>query len=121
MDFSIAFLLFFAHHLFLISPLLGLLLMVITGLGMVVGRIERWTVFDAIYWSLITATTVGYGDIRPTHKTSKSLSIVIAFIGLVLTGIMVALALDAATKAFAEFGDESEVLQVIDAREQSAR
>ena len=116
MDFSIAFVLFFTHNLFLISPLLGLLLIVILGLGMVVRRVETWSWFDAIYWALITATTVGYGDIRPTRKISKSLSIVIAFNGLILSGIIVSLALDAGTKAFAEFGEESEVLQVIDVK-----
>ena len=116
MDFSIAFVIFFVHHLFLISPLLGLLLFIITSIGLVVGRIEKWRMFNAVYWSLITALTVGYGDYRPTHKISKFLSIVIVFSGLIFTGIMVALALDAATKAFAGFGDESEVLKIIDVK-----
>ena len=114
MDFSIAFILYFAHNLFLIVPLMVLLLSVILGLGIVVGRVESWGRSDAIYWALITATTVGYGDIRPTQKTSKSLSIVIAFSGLILSGITVAMAIEAATKAFAEFGNESAVLQKID-------
>ncbi len=78
MDFSIAFALYFANGLFLIAPLVVLLLIVILGLGMVVGRVESWTRFDAIYWALVTATTLGYGDIRPVRKISKSLSIVIA-------------------------------------------
>ncbi len=114
MDFSIAFVLFFAHGMFLIGPLAVLLLIVILCLGMIVGRVESWSRFDAIYWALITAMTVGYGDIKPIRKTSKSLSILIAFCGLILAGITVAIALDAATKAFAEFGDESAVLQKID-------
>jgi len=114
MDFSIAFALYFANDLFLIGPLVVLLLIVILGLGMIVGRVESWSRFDAVYWALITATTVGYGDIRPVRKISKSLSIIIAFCGLILGGIMVAIALDAATKAFAEFGDESAVLHKID-------
>ena len=114
MDFSIAFALYFANDLFLIGPLVVLLLIVILGLGMIVGRVESWSWFDAVYWALITATTVGYGDIRPVRKISKSLSIIIAFCGLILGGIMVAITLDAATKAFAEFGDESAVLHKID-------
>jgi voltage-gated potassium channel len=114
MDFSIAFALYFANDLFLIGPLVVLLLIVILGLGMIVGRVESWSRFDAVYWALITATTVGYGDIRPVRKISKSLSIAIAFCGLILGGITVAIALDAATKAFAEFGDESAVLHKTD-------
>jgi voltage-gated potassium channel len=116
MDFSIAFVLYFAHNLLLIGPLVVLLLVVILGLGILVGRVESWNRFDAIYWALITAMTVGYGDIRPIQKKSKALSIIIAFNGLVLSGITVAIALEAATKAFSDFGDESEVLRLIDTR-----
>lgn len=116
MDFSIAFVLYFAHGMYLIAPILGLLLVVIISLGLVVARVESWSRFDAIYWAFITAMTVGYGDIRPTRKTSKSLSIIIAYTGLVLAGVSVAIALEAASKSFAEYGDDSAVKQVLDKR-----
>jgi hypothetical protein len=105
MDFSISFVMHFMYGLYLIGPLLIFLLLIIVGMGQYVGRVERWTRFDAFYWSLITAMTVGYGDIRPTRKASKSLSLVIAFTGLVLSGITVAIALQAATLAFHEYGN----------------
>lgn len=54
--------------------------------------------------------------LRPARKTSKSLSIVIAYTGLVLAGISVAVALEAASKAFKEYGDDSAVKQVLDKR-----
>lgn len=116
MDFSIAFVLYFTHGMYLISPIVGMLLVIIIGLGLVVGRVESWSRFDAVYWAFVTAMTVGYGDIRPTRKTSKSLSIVIAYTGLVLAGISVAIALEAASKAFKEYGDDSAVKQVLDKR-----
>lgn len=102
--------------MYLISPIVGMLLVIIIGLGLVVGRVESWSRFDAVYWAFVTAMTVGYGDIRPTRKTSKSLSIVIAYTGLVLAGISVAIALEAASKAFNEYGDDSAVKQVLDKR-----
>jgi voltage-gated potassium channel len=43
---------------------------------------------------MITASTVGYGDIKPVRKSSKVLAIVIAFMGMVLTGIIIAVALE---------------------------
>lgn len=39
MDFSIAFVLYFTHGMYLISPIVGMLLVIIIGLGLVVGRV----------------------------------------------------------------------------------
>jgi voltage-gated potassium channel len=43
---------------------------------------------------MITASTVGYGDIKPVRKSSKVLAIVIAFMGMVLAGTVIAVALE---------------------------
>jgi len=68
MDFSIAFVLYFTHGMYLISPIVGMLLVIIIGLGLVVGRVESWSRFDAVYWVFVTAMTVGYGDIKTSAK-----------------------------------------------------
>lgn len=62
-------------------------------LGQVVSRIEKWEKFDGLYWSFITATTVGYGDIRPLKKISKALSVLIALVGMMFTGIIIGVTL----------------------------
>ena len=80
-------------------PLLLSLGLVIALLGYTVGRKEGWSSFDSFYWSFVTATTVGYGDLRPVYKESKIIAILIAFLGLVFTGIVVALAVHAGTIA----------------------
>jgi voltage-gated potassium channel len=85
-------------------------------LGQIVGRLEKWKAFDSFYWSFVTATTVGYGDLRPTGKISKCLSILIALIGLIFTGIIIAIALQAASHSFsgsAEFHSIKEQLKQI--------
>ena len=69
-------------------------------LGLIVGHIEAWRKFDAIYWAFITALTVGYGDIRPMKKKSRLLSIIIGCLGLMLGGIIVALTVEAASRSF---------------------
>jgi voltage-gated potassium channel len=94
----------FAIGLGLMAPLLVTLAVVITLLGQAVGSEEGWSRFDALYWSFITATTVGYGDIRPVQRRSRILAIVIGFLGLMLSGILIAVAVHAATLALNQTG-----------------
>jgi len=81
-------------------PLILGLSLIIGGLAGLVGRKEGWSLGDSLYFGFITATTVGYGDFRPTHGRGKLLAIAIAFVGLVMTGIIVALAVQAASLTF---------------------
>jgi hypothetical protein len=91
----------FLFGIWLTTPLLLSLGAMITVLGQIVGKKEGWPPFDSFYWSFITATTVGYGDIRPTKKWSRISAIVIALVGLTFTGILIAVAVHAATIALA--------------------
>jgi voltage-gated potassium channel len=96
---TVTFLKQFCTGLGLTSPLLLSLAAAVTLLGLSVGRQEGWSRFDSFYWSFITATTVGYGDVRPIKTKSKVVAIVIAFLGLTLSGIVIAVAVEAATLA----------------------
>ena len=86
--------------IWLSSPLLSLVA-AITLLGQIAGKHEGWSRFDSFYWSFITATTVGYGDIRPRQRESRLTAIIIALLGLTFTGILIAVAVRAATLALA--------------------
>jgi voltage-gated potassium channel len=94
MDFTLTFIRLFFWSIYLIAPLLVFLSFVIIVLGQIVCYIEKWNKFDGLYWSFITATTVGYGDIHPLKKVSKVLSVFIALVGIMLTGIMLAVTLN---------------------------
>ena len=100
MDVTVDFLRLFLRGLYFISPLLVLLLLILVWIGQIVGRHEAWSRFDALYWSFITAFTVGYGDFHPCKRLSKGLSVLIALVGIVFTGIIVAAALRAAQTSF---------------------
>jgi voltage-gated potassium channel len=110
MGFTFTFLKFFLYGLYLAAPLLVLLVLVIILLGQRVGRKEMWTRYNALYWSFITATTVGYGDFRPERKISKILAVIIALTGLIFTGIVVAIAVYATKEALLAQPDFSAAL-----------
>ncbi len=52
------------------------------------------TFFDAIYWAIVTLTTVGYGDIYPTSDIGRLVSMISSFMGIAIvalpTGIITA-------------------------------
>jgi voltage-gated potassium channel len=99
---TIVFLRDFAMGLWLMFPLLFALLAAIAGLGQAVGSREGWSRLDALYWSFVTATTLGYGDLRPARGSSKLIAILIAFLGLILTGIVIAAAVQATSLALTQ-------------------
>lgn len=101
---TITFLKQFAYGIGLTSPLLVSLGLVIILLGQVVGKREGWSRFDSFYWSFVTATTVGYGDIRPVERRSRILAILIALLGLILSGIIIAVAVHATNLALDAIG-----------------
>lgn len=41
---------------------------------------------NALWWSIVTATTVGYGDISPTSAIGRGIAIVLMFVGIGLIG-----------------------------------
>jgi voltage-gated potassium channel len=102
MEFTLTFIDYLFTMIYLTFPLLILFQILIILLGQIVGRIEKWSIFNALYWSFITAFTVGYGDIRPLKKRSKIMAIIIALIGIMFTGIIVAITVTAATQSFKE-------------------
>ncbi len=44
------------------------------------------SIFDSIWWTIVTISTVGYGDISPTTTTGKILAIFIIFLGVAMMG-----------------------------------
>ncbi len=91
----------FSVELFHASPILIFLTLLIILMGQIVGKKEGWSRTDALYFSFVTATTVGYGDLHPSKPVSKVLSVMIAFVGVVFTGIFTAIGLHSAQSAFA--------------------
>lgn len=112
MDFTITFIRIFFWGVYLTSPIIVAMVVLIISLGLIVGRIESWRRFDSIYWSFITALTVGYGDIKPGRKASKVLSIAVGAVGIMLGGILVSITLHATMNAF-EIHTDPQVIETM--------
>jgi voltage-gated potassium channel len=64
-------------------------------LALVIWWAEDRSFGDAVYLTLITGLTVGYGDISPVTLAGRTASILAALIGVIITGIYVAIATNA--------------------------
>jgi voltage-gated potassium channel len=100
MEFTLTFLKSFCIGLGYTSPILIFLLLTICTVGLSIGRREKWKVVDAIYFAFITATTVGYGDFHPSVTSSKYKAVFITLVGVLLTGIIVAIGINSVQVAF---------------------
>ena len=89
---------FFAEFFRLIRvlwPILSGVLFVMVGPGLLIGRIEGWRIVDALYFTFVTGLTIGYGDLTPRHVVSRLLAVVIGLAGIVLTGLVAAISVEA--------------------------
>jgi voltage-gated potassium channel len=94
------------------SPVMIMMLIFIVIIGLVVGRIESWTKFDSLYWAFITALTIGYGDIKPTKKRSRILSVLLGTLGIMLTGILVGVTVESSSSTFKMHVSPSQIHQI---------
>jgi len=62
---------------------MGVLLVALLAAGTLFYRqVEGWSVVDSLYFSVMTLSTVGYGDLAPAKDLSKLFTIVFALTGI---------------------------------------
>jgi voltage-gated potassium channel len=89
---------FIGAHLTLLFELGGVLLffgLVIVAGGFVISRCDGLSFEESLYFAFITALTVGLGDITPKSRAARVVTVVLAFLGMLLAGILVAVAVHA--------------------------
>ena len=99
------FLLFARHLLRLLHFVRGVLLTMTLALLLCVALlvlVEDLSLGTALYFTLITGLTVGYGDIVPATEFGRLVSVVIALIGVLYAGIVVAIGTRALAHAVEE-------------------
>jgi voltage-gated potassium channel len=67
----------------------------------VISIIEARPFGEALYFAFITGLTVGYGDIVATTAIGQAISVLLALVGLLFTGLIVAIAVRALEQAWA--------------------
>lgn len=88
----------FGEGLRICWPIFSALLALQAILGVVVGLLEGWGTFEGLYFAFITGLTIGYGDLVPTRPLTRTLAVIIGFLGIILGGLVVALAIKAFQK-----------------------
>jgi len=99
----------------IVSPVIAFLLLVTVTLGIAVAYVEGWTVGDGIYFAFVTALTIGYGDLTAKRTLGRIIAILIGFNGIVFTGVIVAVAVQALRMVLIELYGKADEVQVLDA------
>ena len=72
------------HYLFILT------MMLMTLGTIIISRCENMNFEDALWWSFVTITTVGYGDISPKSGEGRIVAVVLMFIGIGLISALTA-------------------------------
>jgi len=76
-------------------------------------QVEHWRPLDALYFTIITLTTVGYGDFAPKTDAGKIFTMVYIFVGISLISGFIIL-LGEHSKKLKRFGKVKEETDVIE-------
>jgi hypothetical protein len=90
--------LFFAelwNSLKVVWPIVSVLLGLMAALGIVIAWREGWRLLDGVYFAFVTGLTIGYGDLVPKQPISRILAIGIGVTGVLMVGLIVAIAVGA--------------------------
>ena len=102
------FLVALGHAIHVTWPVLSVLLAIQLALGLLTGFLEGWPLGDAVYFTFITGFTIGYGDLVPRQTLARALAIGIGFSGLLITGVIAAIAVHAMRSALTDGGSGGE-------------
>ena len=92
---------FFSVLMLVSHTLIALLALMAMGAGLI-SIAEGMNYWKALYLTLITGLTVGYGDVVPTTILGRIVTVLVALIGLVFFSIVIAAANRAVVKAVEE-------------------
>ena len=96
----------FTSHFFRIawkvrSVILALIALIVIG-AVVISFVEKIPFGDSLYFSFVTGLTIGYGEIVAKTVMGRVVALLIGLIGIIFTGMVVAVAVRAVQESFKE-------------------
>ena len=73
---------YFFSYCFVLRGVLGTHFALVILCGVLFSRFEETSIWQGIYFAIITSTTVGYGDVYPITTLGKLLGAIIALLGI---------------------------------------
>ena len=83
------------------SVILALIALIMAG-AVAMSLIEKMPFADTLYFAFVTGLTIGYGDIVMKTPFGRLLALLIGFIGILFTGLMVAVLVYAVRESMAK-------------------
>ncbi len=92
----------FSHHFFhalsrVWNILAGLIAWLVVDAA-AIAYFEKISFADALYFTFVTGLTIGYGDISPATLAGRIVAIMTGILGILITGLVVAIAVYALRK-----------------------
>ena len=101
----------FTYHFFravwtVKTVILALIALVVAGAAAVT-LVEKMPFADTLYFAFVTGLTIGYGDIVAKTPFGRLIALLIGFIGILFTGLMVAVLVFAVRESLEESRNRS--------------
>jgi voltage-gated potassium channel len=94
------------EHVLIVRSVVGMLIILIAVNACAIAYFEHMKITDSLYFAFVTAFTIGYGDIAPVTAGGRIVSLLVGLLGLIFTGIIVAIATRSLARTFRDVGNE---------------
>ena len=92
----------FFHIFWRVRSIIFVLIALIVSGAIIITSVEKIPFGDALYFSFVTGFTIGYGEIVAKTLLGRLVALLIGLIGIVFTGMVVAVVIRAVQKTFEE-------------------
>ena len=92
----------FIHAIWHVRTIILILIALIVAGAAAVTLVEKMPFADTLYFAFVTGLTIGYGDIVMQTPVGRLVALLIGFIGILFTGLLVAVMVHAVRESFEE-------------------